>query len=343
MTRRAGTSIPDRYVMDRPMPPQELSSDIIVRLRPTVDRPGAGTIPLDVQDEWEASSPRSQPTLVRTLFLRGSECRFRCVICDLLRYTHEGNTPQDSIAEQVRYGLARPIDPATFGANRPKWLKLYNASSFFDTANVPSTDLPEVARLASGYERVIVENHPRILPWPAIDDFQSRLSGRLEIAMGLETVDPIVLQRLNKRITIDDFASAADTMREQGIDVRAFVLLRPPWTEEEAAIGWCRRSIEFAIQHGARHVTVIPVRGGNGALEWLAARGEFQPPKAESLERIISEFVSDDRCVVTADLWDWKQLRGICAHCSETRRLRLERMNLTRVQEAPIDCESCHA
>ncbi|MGN6547284.1 MAG: radical SAM protein [Aureliella sp.] len=324
------------------MPSDELSSDKIVRLRPPVDRPAPGLSPLDVQDEWEASSAEGRAALVRTIFLRGSECRFRCVMCDLWRYTHEGTTPAGAIAAQVRQGLDYATsDPSS--DQRPQWLKLYNASSFFDPLNVPAADLPQIAALVRGMQRVIVENHPRILPWPAIEDFQERLSGQLEIALGLETVDPVVLKKLNKRITIDDFATAARGLRQRKIDLRAFVLLRPPWTEEAAALEWCRRSIEFAIEHGARHVTVIPVRGGNGALEWLAAQGEFEPPQAESLEKIVQEFIADQRCVVTADLWDWNKLRGTCPQCSEPRRLRLERMNLTRRNEPPIPCQLCHS
>jgi uncharacterized Fe-S cluster-containing MiaB family protein len=147
---------------------------------------------------------------------------------------------------------------------------------------------------------------------------------------------------LNKRITLDDFAQAACGLQERDIDVRAFVLLRPPWTEEQAAIDWCRRTIEFAIEHGARHVTVIPVRGGNGALEQLAAQGEFEPPMADSLEQIAREFLAHPGCLVTVDLWDWHKLRGTCGACSELRRLRLERMNVTRIEEPTVQCEVCN-
>lgn len=325
-------------------PPEELSSQRIVRLRPALTRPAPGSSPLAVQDEWEAISARGEPVRVRTIFLRGSECRFQCLMCDLWRHTHQGATPPGAIVQQVRQGLAQETHSAGTGsaAARPQAVKLYNASSFFDPQNVPSADLPQIAALVSGMERVIVENHPRILPWPAIEGFQQQLEGRLEMALGLETVDPVVLRRLNKRITIEDFASAALGLRQRDIDVRAFVLLRPPWTEEKPAIEWCRRSVEFAIEHGARHVTIIPVRGGNGALEWLAARGEFEPPSAESLEDLVRDFLSDDRCVITADLWDWNQLRGTCTQCCEPRRRRLERMNVTRVDEPAVGCEVCH-
>ena len=41
------------------------------------------------------------------------------------------------------------------------------------------------------------------------------INGRLEIAMGLETVHPEVLRRLNKRMTLDDFERATTFLLQQ--------------------------------------------------------------------------------------------------------------------------------
>lgn len=321
---------------------ERLTTEQIVALRPPIARPEPSSLPLDVVDEWEPSGLGTPPARVRTIFLRGSECRFHCVMCDLWRFTLAAPAAPGAIAQQVRHALSVP-GQTPGGPTPPTWIKLYNASSFFDAKNVPEPELPLIAQHLQRYQRVIIENHPRLLPWPIVDTFRQQLSGRLEIAMGLETVEPSVLRRLNKQMTVDDFAEAARACRARDVDVRAFVLLRPPWLDERSALDWCRRSIEFAIQHAARHVSVIPTRGGNGALEWLRSRGEFEPPQAASLEQILDAYRLQPECVVTVDLWDWDRLRGTCPRCTHARRARLERINVQRCAEPPIECEDCHA
>ena len=47
--------------------------------------------------------------------------------------------------------------------------------------------------------------------------------------MGLETTHPNVLPKLNKQLTPKDFKKAAGFLRANQIDVRAFILLNPPY------------------------------------------------------------------------------------------------------------------
>jgi len=338
---------------------EQLTSEQIVSLRPTVERPSPGPTPLDVLDEWEASNPTGNPVRVRTIFLRGSECRYHCVMCDLWKYTHPTATEPGHIAQQVASGVhakashAGSLDTRREAADEStgrtddafpaaQWVKLYNASSFFDTKNILAADLPSIAESVGQFQRVIVENHPRLLPWPTVLDFQSRLSGQLEIAMGLESIHPQVLPRLNKQMTPQHFANAARRCQEHGIDVRAFVLLRPPWMDEAESTDWCQRSIDFALENGVRHVSVIATRRGNGALEWLQQRGQFQTPLASSLEHIAHRYVDHPSGVIAVDLWDWNQLRGTCPLCQDARRLHLCDINLRRIDHARIVCEACN-
>jgi uncharacterized Fe-S cluster-containing MiaB family protein len=52
---------------------------------------------------------------------------------------------------------------------------------------------------------------------------------RLEVAMGLETVHPDALERLHKRMTVDQFADAASRLVRSGVTVRVFLLIAPPF------------------------------------------------------------------------------------------------------------------
>ncbi len=87
--------------------------------------------------------------------------------------------------------------------------------------------------------------------------------------MGLETIHPEVLPALNKGMTLEDFDRAAAFLRSNGIAIRAFVLLRPPFLSDEEGLDWALWSIDHALAVGVGCCSVIPTRAGNGLLEDL--------------------------------------------------------------------------
>lgn len=308
---------------------------------------------------------------VTTIFLTAAECPLHCTMCDLWKNTLSVPTPPGAIPQQIR----RALD----GSPRRGWLKLYNSGSFFDRRSIPEADYPEIASLCQGFERVIVENHPRFGA-RRVSRFAEMLDGRLEIAVGLESVQPGTLRRLNKRMTRCDFDAFAKRLHSLKIDLRVFLMLRPPWTDEAEAVQWTVVSAKHAIAYGARHISIIPARDGNGWMDEARRQGVFTPPSTGSLERAFEQSLKiatrfsdssladradavphfpaarDDpqrawtlhgrssqirpRPIVTVDLWDWDRLAS-CAHCSVRRRERLEAMNLRQSLLPAVDCQAC--
>jgi hypothetical protein len=266
-----------------------------------------------------------------TIFLTNSECPWRCVMCDLWRNTLTGPSPAGAIPRQIDYALERL--PAA------RQIKLYNSGSFFDARAIPPEDYPAIAERTNAFERVIVECHPALVGETCIR-FGSLLAGKLEVAMGLETVHPEVLPRLNKRMTLEMFESAARFLCENNIDLRAFILVKPPFLREEEAVEWAVRSLEFAFACGATAATLIPTRGGNGAMEELEAAGDFSPPHLETIEAAAAQGVALNKGRVFADLWDIETSPG-CIACLEQRVARLRAMNLEQRVPAQVHCERC--
>jgi radical SAM enzyme (TIGR01210 family) len=247
---------------------------------------------------------------VATVFLTNRECPFRCLMCDLWKYTTRERAPDGAVAAQVEQALR---ELAGVGH-----VKLYNAGNFFDAQAIPPGDLRRIGELVAGFRTVLVECHPLLIGRRVLD-FRDRLQGELQVAMGLETVHPDVLPRLNKRMTLDDFADATRFLVEHEIPVRAFLLLRPPLLDEAEGLEWANRSLDWAFAHGVECCTIIPTRAGNGAMEELQSRGLFHPPSLESLEAALAYGLSLGKGRVFADLWD---ARGDPAAIA-----RLERMN----------------
>jgi hypothetical protein len=270
---------------------------------------------------------------VATIFLTNRECPWRCLMCDLWRNTLTESVPPAAIPAQIDFALTR-LPPA-------RQLKLYNSGSFFDPRAIPPEDFPAIAERVRSFERVIVECHPALIGKAALR-FRDLLHGKLEVAMGLETAHPEALARLNKRMTLDQFARAAEFLRGHGIALRVFILVKPPFLDEAAAIEWARRSLDFAFDCGATVASLIPTRLGNGALEALAEQGEFSPPRLATLEEAAAYGVGLRRGRVFADLWDLEKFSA-CPGCFPARRDRLERMNCTQEIRPPVECSPCNA
>jgi radical SAM enzyme (TIGR01210 family) len=269
---------------------------------------------------------------VATIFLTNRECPWRCLMCDLWRNTLTESVPPGAIPAQIDFALSR-LPPS-------RQLKLYNSGSFFDPRAIPPEDFPAIAETVHSFERVIVECHPALVGEPVLR-FRDLLHGKLEVAMGLETVHPEVLARLNKRMTLDQFARAADFLRGHDIALRVFILVKPPFLDEVEALEWARRSLDFAFDCDATVASLIPTRFGNGALEALAERGEFSPPKLATLEEAAAYGVGRRRGRVFADLWDLGKFSD-CPACFLARKERLERMNFTQTIERSVVCSLCN-
>lgn len=280
--------------------------------------------------EEEISASR-EINSVATIFLTNRECPWHCVMCDLWRSTLTTSVAPGAITAQIDFALEQ--------LPHARQLKLYNSGSFFDTRAIPIEDHPGIAVRANQFERLIVECHPALIGENCLR-FRDRLKCRFEIAMGLETVHPEILPRLNKRMTLEQFSTAAEFLRAHDIALRVFILVKPPFMHEREAVHWANRSLDFAFDCGATAATLIPTRGGNGAMEALAAVDQFSPPHIGVLESAMNYGLAAKRGRVFADLWDAAKIPG-CSICLPRRVARLREMNQSQQISAPIHCPQC--
>jgi archaeosine synthase beta-subunit len=279
----------------------------------------------------EECSDTGEVVPVATVFLTNRECPWRCLMCDLWQNTVTETIPLGAIPTQIDYALQHLLSA--------RQIKLYNSGSFFDLQAIPLQDHPAIASQVNSFERVIVECHPALVGKNCIG-FKGMLNGQLEVAMGLETVHPEILAKLNKRMTTQQFAAAAEILRASDIDLRVFLLVKPPFMREEEALDWAARSLDFAFDCGATAATLIPTRGGNGAMEELTAMGSFSPPRIATLEEAVAYGLALKKGRVFVDMWNVSETSE-CQDCYQLRVSRLKTMNLQQVILRPIVCESC--
>lgn len=248
---------------------------------------------------------------VSVVLLSNSECPLACTMCDLWKNTLDFPTPPRSNFEQIRN--------AQISLPESERIKLYNSGNFFDKRAVPEKELHDIAKLLDNYSEVIVENHPKIRIESA-PDFSRIIAGRLEIAMGLETVHPELFKFLNKGMEIEDFRKASNFLKTENIAVRAFVITGLPFLNADENVKWTLKTIDYAFSSGSSVCSIIPLRSSSGFMKLLEKDGHIQQPKLESLELILDEAQSSNKGRVFLDLWDLKGPREIMERLRKKNR-----------------------
>ena len=285
------------------------------------------TRPYDwIVEKEQSSSGKIEDTGI--IFLSNKECSFRCLMCDLWKNTTEESVPVGAIPDQIKWALEKMPEF--------KQIKLYNSGSFFDEKSIPVEDYKDIASLVTGFETVVVEAHPKLINERCLQ-FRDLLDADLEVAIGLETVHPNVLKKLNKQMDLQDFSKAVKYLTEHHIRTRAFILLRPPFMTEEEGVFWAKESLDFAFEAGVDCCTIIPVRPGNGAMDILMKQGDFEKPTLSSLEEVLDYGISLHSGRVFADTWDLEQFSN-CPKCLHKRSLRLSKINLSQSLVAKVTC-----
>lgn len=263
------------------------------------------------------------------IFLTNRECPFHCLMCDLWKNTTDISIPAGAIPEQIDWAIKQ--------MPYVKHLKLYNSGSFFDERAIPEEDYKVIAALLEKFETIIVESHPKLINDKCLK-FRDMLSSELHIALGLETVHPGILISLNKQMTLEDFSNSINFLTKYNIHTRAFILLIPPLLSESDGIYWAEQSIDFAFRSGVECCTIIPVRAGNGAMDFLMQKGDFSLPDIRSLETVLEYGIGLKSGRVFADVWDLG-LFSKCNKCVEKRTTRLIEMNLSQEILPVVECE----
>src|ERR1700722_9403374 len=110
---------------------------------------------------------------VATLFLTNRECPFRCLMCDLWKYTTDQRVPDGAISAQLAYAFSR--------LPRVPHVKLYNAGNFFDAQAIPPAEHARIAEQLQPFQTAVIECHPALVG-PRCLEFRDRLRPMLQIA-----------------------------------------------------------------------------------------------------------------------------------------------------------------
>jgi len=183
--------------------------------------------------------------------------------------------------------LSKLFEKAVKELGELEYLKLFTSGSFFDPAEVPERLMREVARQvnAMSLEQLQVESRPEFISEEALSLAGELFNPRLELGIGLESSSDIIRERcINKGFTFEDYRRAVSNALSSDVEVKTYLLLKPPFLLEREAVEDVVRSARAAAEAGSAKISINPVAVQRGTLvEALWKSGDYRPPWLWSL------------------------------------------------------------
>jgi radical SAM enzyme (TIGR01210 family) len=179
-------------------------------------------------------------------------------------------------------------------------LKLFNSGSFLDDNEISKEVRSHIYNKISNVENieeVVIESRFEYITNDKLAEIKNNFKKKyLEIAVGLESVDDHIRNNfINKGILFRDFPSILNNCKEFDIGVKVYLLFKPPFLNEQAAIDDCIYSIRKLIDLGVNSISINPTNIQKGTLvEYLWFQNRYRPPWYYSLFKAIRNSVSQN-------------------------------------------------
>lgn len=244
-----------------------------------------------------------------------------------------------SMTDVTEEDLNKQIDLALSKYKGEPFVKIYTSGSFFDTGEIPLGIRDRIFREYSGCRRILVESRPEFLT----KDLVSTLPGTLTVALGLESSDEEVLRTsVNKGFTAAQSKAAGELLKDGGIGVRTYLLLKPPYMTELDAIDDSVRSARFADPF-SDEISINPLNVQHAtAVERLWKRGEFRSPWIWSLIEVMKRLSGTVDARLMSSPSGGGSQRGVhnCGKCDREALAAVERFSFTQdPRDLDVQCE----
>ena len=186
--------------------------------------------------------------------------------------------------------LYRQVDYAFKSLGETRILKVFTSGSFLDPLEVP----PGVRnyfmdQAKANLDKLLVESRTEYVN-------ERNLSGiknnglDIRIAIGLESSnDSIIKESINKGSTFAKFLESAKVIKDLDLELRTYLLLKPPFISEKASIEDMIKSVKD-VSGISDDVSVNPMNiQKNTMVEKLWKNGLYRPPRLWSIARILLE------------------------------------------------------
>jgi radical SAM enzyme (TIGR01210 family) len=207
--------------------------------------------------------------------------------CSMCGYTNDSALHTVSSSD-----LLTQFDQAMNRYKNEKIVKIFNSGSFFDTHEIkPDARNHILTHLTTTAEKISVESRPEYITQKTMTDIKTIVgSTQFEVGIGLETAhDDIREHAINKGFTFADYQHAATLLKKHDIQVKTYVLIKPPFLTEHQALTDAVATVKKIVNH-TQTISFNPVNVQRGTVvEYLWKRHQYRPPWLWSIIQILQE------------------------------------------------------
>jgi radical SAM enzyme (TIGR01210 family) len=240
-----------------------------------------------------------------TIILRTRGCSWSlsesggCSMCGYIQDAVNEDINQEHIKNQFDYAYNNKIKEI-INDNDNYVIKIFNSGSFFDDFEITEDVrkyIYEKIEDIDNVKEVVVESRIEYINSEKIKTFNEYLKGKyVEIAIGLETVNDYIRNHyINKGMQFDDFIKAIKMCLGEDIGVKAYLLFKPLFLNEQGAIDDCITSINSLIDLKINTISINPLNIQRGTLaEYLWYQNRYRPPWFHSLFKVLKKSLNQN-------------------------------------------------
>ncbi|APB72241.2 TIGR01210 family radical SAM protein [Paenibacillus polymyxa] len=235
--------------------------------------------------------------------------------------------------------------------NKYPLLNLYNNGSILNDNEVPAEALWEIIRMVGEKPEIkmlVIETRPEFVTKENMAEIKRLLPDKhVEVAMGLEMIDDFLRYVcINKGFSLKQFDKAARLVTQE-LNLRSYVLLKPPFITEQEAIEHAVQTIEHAFELGTTTVSLESCTVQDYTLvQYLSDQGAYKPAWLWSIVEVVKRTAHLGKIIVGLFQF-YPSPVGVpynCPHCSDRVMEALKEYNHTLDPSVleHLDC-SCKA
>jgi len=237
-----------------------------------------------------------------TIILRTKGCSWAlgesggCSMCGYIGDSNIDPVDPEQLIHQFDYAMEKKVNEI-ISSEDDFVIKIFNSGSFFDEEEISEDVRAHIYDKISSCEKikeVVVESRIEYLKEKKLEAIKEALKDKyIEIAIGLESVDDHIRNNyVNKGLLYDDFLEAVALCKQCNLGVRVYLLFKPPFLNEQAAIDDCIHSVNSLIDLKVNTISINPLNIQKGSyVEHLWYQNRYRPPWFYSLIKALKKIL----------------------------------------------------
>lgn len=292
--------------------------------------------PSELEAIWrEKDMSNGKPVDALVVIMRTNGCVWAktggCTMCGYKTASLTNVTEED---------LMKQLEQVSSRYKGEPFVKFYTSGSFLDENEIPVSVRNRIFEMFGSCERLLFESRPEFITKEVLDTCPRNVT----IALGMESADDEILSvSIRKGFTPADSKRVGTLIKENGLSVRTYLLLKPLFVQEKRAIESAVDSVMFAAPF-SDEISINPLNVQKATyVERMWKRGEFRPPWIWSLIEVMKRCSGKVDCRIMSSPSGGGSQRGVhnCGKCDRAALDAVDKFSFTQdIKDLDVTC-SC--